>query len=322
MLGESVRSFRSESEMGKPSKQINSPILTGSYQQLIENRLSSSGIFSQDLRHGRLSRRSRKTCKIEKNEPENFEGRNIFRSMFNDIEWTQKGNSEQCISKAETVENYAKRFPQGHWTLLGPGDEKKWCGILCYTLEGEWDSTATPMVERFKETNHPVLKSISALSRGILRRKNIRDTLHFNADASDTEFLFRTIHSATQLSIYGAVWSWCEEFGLKPNARETWLQKDLRRKKMSKCWKEVKPQEVNSLVRTARSDDPVSGHRLRERIQTFETLWKEIKFTWVCEDASFLKRVSIGMYYKTCCRRRWWFWRWNSSMQRVFTPSC
>ena len=61
------------------------------------------------------------------------------------------------------------------------------------------------MVERFKDTGHPVLKSIRALSRGILRKKNGRDTIHFNADASNTELLFRIIHSVNQLSIYGAV---------------------------------------------------------------------------------------------------------------------
>ena len=46
------------------------------------------------------------------------------------------------------------------------------------------------MVKRFKDTGHPVFKSISALSRGILKKKNGRDTIHFNADASNTELLF------------------------------------------------------------------------------------------------------------------------------------
>ena len=63
--------------------------------------------------------------------------------------------------------------------------------------------------------------------------------------------------------------------------------------------KEVKPQEVNSLVQTPRSDDPVSGNSLREHIQNFETLEKEIQFRKVCEDASFWKRVSIGVCHKT-----------------------
>ena len=66
----------------------------------------------------------------------------------------------------------------------------------------------------------PSDKSISALSRGVLKRKKNRDTIHFNADSANTELLFRTIHSANQLSIFGAVSNWCEEFGLRPSERE------------------------------------------------------------------------------------------------------
>ena len=84
---------------------------------------------------------------------------------------------------------------------VGLGEEKKWYGTLPYTPEG-------------KDTGHPVFKSISALSRGILEKKNGQDTTHFNADASNTELLFQIIHSVNQHSIYGAVTNWCEQFGL------------------------------------------------------------------------------------------------------------
>ena len=47
------------------SKNFDSPILAENYLELMENRLSSSGISSQDSRHWRSSRRSTKTCEIE-----------------------------------------------------------------------------------------------------------------------------------------------------------------------------------------------------------------------------------------------------------------
>ena len=125
-------------------------------------------------------------------------------SMFNDIDWTKRGIPERCISNSGHVKNYAERISRGHWTFLGPADEKKWYGTLSYTPEGKWDSITTQMVERFKETGHPVFKSISGLSRGILRREGGRDTIHFNADSSTTELLFHTIHSVNQVSIYGS----------------------------------------------------------------------------------------------------------------------
>ena len=122
-------------------------------------------------------------------------------SMFNDIDWTSSGNSERCMSKSEHVKNYAKRFSRGHWTFLGPSDEKKWYRTLSYTPEGKWDFIATQMVGRFRETGHPRFKIISAVSRGIQKRKGGRDTTHFNADSSNTELMFRTVHSANQLSV-------------------------------------------------------------------------------------------------------------------------
>ena len=93
------------------------------------------------------------------------------------------------------------------------------------------------MVQRFTETGHPVFKGISALSRGILKRKQNRDTIHFNADSSNTELLFRTVHLANQLSIYGAVSSWCEEFGQTPNGKESTSEKSGAEEK-EQSWKE------------------------------------------------------------------------------------
>ena len=136
------------------------------------------------------------------------------------------------------------------------------------------------MVERFKETGRTMFKSISALSRGILKRKNNRDTIHFNADASNTELLPRTSHSANQLTIYGAVSSWCEEFGLRPNEREREPTSErFVAKENEQPLQNVKPYDVNYLVPTPRSDDPepdcekvlrTSGHqRKKSNLQKF-----------------------------------------------------
>ena len=73
---------------------------------------------------------------------------------------------------------------------------------------GKQYSWVALMVE-LKETAYPVFEIIIALSRWILRRKNNRDTIHFNVDASNTEVLLRTSHSANRFSIYGKISSWC-----------------------------------------------------------------------------------------------------------------
>ena len=57
--------------------------------------------------------------------PENFTGRIIFMSMFNDISCGSRDNEEECMLNAKLVSLYAKRFGTGQWSFLGPGSEKK-----------------------------------------------------------------------------------------------------------------------------------------------------------------------------------------------------
>ena len=66
----------------------------------MEKQLNSSRKISHDFRHGLFFKKT-----------QNFEDWIIFMSMFNDILW--KTNDENCISNAEKVENYAKKFLPG-----------------------------------------------------------------------------------------------------------------------------------------------------------------------------------------------------------------
>ena len=59
-------------------------------------------------------------------QPDNFTGRIIFMSMFNDISWGSKDNEQECELSAKLVSIYAKRFSPGRWSFLAPGSEKKW----------------------------------------------------------------------------------------------------------------------------------------------------------------------------------------------------
>ena len=90
-------------------------------------------------------------------------------------------------------------------TLTNPKD----CGI----------KNADVTLEKFKEKGHPIFRGISALNRGALKRKGGRCTIHFTAESSNAELLFRAIHSANQLSICGAAASWCGDFG----STDSWL---------------------------------------------------------------------------------------------------
>ena len=146
----------------------------------------------------------------------------IFMSMFNDIDWKERKRWD-LYSNFEQVKNYAKRFSQGHWTFLGLGDEKKWYGTLPYTPERTWNSIASQMVQRLKEPSHPVFMSANFLSRGIYKE---RKTIHFNADASNTELLFRG-HSFCKSAQYlrsslDLVWTLRPDRGRKSTTKTSW----------------------------------------------------------------------------------------------------
>ena len=74
--------------------------------------------------------------------PENFTGRIIFMSMFNDISWGSRDNKIECESNSQLVSLFARRFGAGQWSFLGPGSEKKWYSISEDSPQGEWDKMA------------------------------------------------------------------------------------------------------------------------------------------------------------------------------------
>ena len=59
-------------------------------------------------------------------EPEQFLGRIIFMSMYNEIEWRNEDNKRVCLATAFLVATCAKKLSLGHVSFLGPGSETKW----------------------------------------------------------------------------------------------------------------------------------------------------------------------------------------------------
>ena len=63
---------------------------------------------------------------------------------------------------------------------------------------------------KFAQSTHPVFRSTSPLSRGVLKSKGGGQlSIHYCADPGTIETVFRTIISVNQLSIYGAVAEIC-----------------------------------------------------------------------------------------------------------------
>ena len=144
--------------------------------------------------------------------PEKFTGRIIFMSMFNDISWGSKENKQERELSAQLVSISARRLSPGRWSFLGPGSEKKWYSTHDSKPQGEWDRVAEHMMLTLAESKHPVCRSTSPLSRGLLKSKGGgKLSIHYCADPGMIETVFCTIISVNQLSLYGAVAEMCEE---------------------------------------------------------------------------------------------------------------
>ena len=112
--------------------------------------------------------------------PENFSDRIIFMSMFNDIILGKKDNEDSCALTLKKIKQYASKFNDGHWAFLGPGEESKCVQGKTTNCGGKWDLRASEMVEDFENSGHPVFQGMSPLGGGVLKKKNNRDTIHFN----------------------------------------------------------------------------------------------------------------------------------------------
>ena len=117
-----------------------------------------------------------------------------------------EGDERESIANATFVTLFAKRYPAGRWSFLGPGSEKKWYSTSNERPQGEWDKIAELMMLKFGESGHQVFHVTSPLSRGHLRIEGGgKLSIHCCANQDTITTVFRTITSVNQLSLDGAV---------------------------------------------------------------------------------------------------------------------
>ena len=226
-------------------------------------------------------------------EPEHFKDRIIFMSMYNDIEWGAKGNEAQCEYNSQTVAEYARRCPRGHWSFLGPGSEEKWNGTYTDKPDGSWNQSAENMMANFSGSGHPIFRASSAFARGELRSKEgSKKSTHFNGRHENIELLLCTVISANQLSVYGAIAELCNE--VSKNVRAP--GKPAARDHLEKIQK-FRPTSL-SLLQKILPMHSSGGNLWQEHERKFEQLSKDQKLSKLCSDAGF-ESCRTGQYFYT-----------------------
>ena len=95
------------------------------------------------------------------------------------LNWKGKDNEDSCAPTSRKIKEYASNFNEGHWPFLGQGEESKWYQGYAAAYGGKWELRASQMVETFENSGHPVFQEVSPVGRGILKKRNNRETIHF-----------------------------------------------------------------------------------------------------------------------------------------------
>ena len=239
MLGEDARSFRSKPKMECSTRRLS--FLQRIFLESMENRLvrkilrrlTSLEIFKKILKTRLWNLQDQHI------EPEYFEGRIIILSMSSTGQRKEIQKSVFRIPNKSRITRRDSREDTGHFyaqVMKKNGTERTPTHLeenRCIATEW-WD---------ISKNWTPSFKGISALNRGILTRRGGRCTIHFSADSLNTELLFRTIHSANQLSIHGAESSWCEELAQWILGQNESTGEKSAAKENEQPLKNVKPQE-------------------------------------------------------------------------------
>ena len=211
-------------------------------------------------------------------------------SMYNDIVWGERENTEKCVTNSFTVADYARKILPGHWSFLGPGSEKKWYETYSDKWNGDGDNTAElMMLDLHSESGHPTFHATSALVRVELTSKGMgKKSFHNNGSEETIEFILRTFISVNQLSIYGAVADFPRNYPMIQR-----LQGNLQQMKIRNQWKSLLNFPLLTLPHTNAESQ---GNLLQDYEHKFEQLPEDQKLSKLCCDAG-LKIVEEGQFF-------------------------
>ena len=153
------------------------------------------------------------------------------------------------------------------------------------------------MLLKFAESGHPIFRSTTPLSRGQLKSKGKgKVSIHFSADQDTIDTNYRIILSVNQLSVYGAVAAFCEEFeGHQDGSGEPVIL-------MGQSIVLVEVKAETPVHDEDLKNDQILWLQYMERI---ESLSPESKVSRFCMEAGFMRVVEAGTVFHG--QGHWWF---------------
>ena len=168
------------------------------------------------------------------------------------------------------------------------GSEKKLYCISEDSPQGVWDKMAERLLLEFAESDCPIFRAPSPLSRRSTQKQRTRKNCRYAVQPIWKRLrLFRIIVSANQLSLYGAIAEICEEYETLHGRTERPVVVEQSSSSL-----------VLSVIKTEAPldcDDPANQDLLwQQHGERIERLSQQDKLCKFCMDAGFLNVVEIG----------------------------
>ena len=194
-------------------KTSNSPTYTKVYLGSMEKQLSSRGIFSQELQHCRFSKRFKTKCTLGKQVHENLKRSNYLHVHCSTTAIGQRKEIQMSAFRSPKTSRITQEVSNSDLGPLVTGQEKKTDGIERIITNLKESGILLPMSwwKNLSKCTYSTPRYQCVESRTLEKERwgDVRCTSmrHLRMQSS----YFAQTHSANQLSIYGAVASWCEE---------------------------------------------------------------------------------------------------------------
>ena len=173
------------------------------------------------------------------------------------------------------LQRRSKSTPQmQRWTLgiLGTWRREQVVSRICNQLRWQMGFRASQMVEDVENSRHPVFKGMSTS----------------NGECCNIDLLYRTVHSANQLCIYGAVTKWC---GTNSGDR-------LESARKTSPENRIKREDLKSLVDMPRLLQ-ASGNRMLQSLKGFNSMPFMRKIEYLRTTAKLFHSIEKGNHYIT-----------------------
>ena len=159
-----------------------------------------------------------------------------------------------------------------------------WYGTHVSKPNGEWNRVAENMMINFAETGSSLFCAISALERGELKSKGGgKKTIHNNGSDENVELILRTIISANQLSIQGAV------ADLRNDLDADYAESEI-------CESLVIATEIANTNTTSQSSQSAQRNLLQDYFKKFA---EDQKISRLSKDSGFLKKIEKKLFFIT-----------------------